>query len=157
MSKKDETYSISFTRGRNELECYCLYCGMLQVGSVNDISKSSHSLRHTRKFLHLHLTDCHLWLTIVKYHGPIPSLPVDIPLGTKVPLLSTNSCMLFFFLSCLIYKSFVMSEFFQRKLKDCSNLALVHIFDYYTSKCGHLEALAHNACKSIETSMRPIS
>jgi hypothetical protein len=129
---------------------------MLKVGSVNVIRKSSHSLRHTRKLLHLRLINYHLWFTIVKYHGPIPSLSMDIPLGTKVPLLSTNSCMLFFLYLVFTCKSFVMSKFFQRKLKDCSNLTLVHIFDYCTSKCGHLKALAHNAWKSIETSMLPI-
>ncbi len=56
---------------------------------MNDINQSSHSLRHIRKLLHLLLINNHLWFIIVKYHGPFPSLFVDIPLGTKVPLLST--------------------------------------------------------------------
>ncbi|CAK9192878.1 unnamed protein product [Sphagnum troendelagicum] len=58
---------------------------VLQVGSVNDISQSSHSLGHTGRLLRLRLTDGHLWLTAVEYH-PIPSLSVDIPPGTKVVL-----------------------------------------------------------------------
>jgi hypothetical protein len=60
---------------------------------MNDIGKSSHSLGHTRKLLRLRLTDGHLWLTIVKYHIPIPTLSMDIPLGTKF---SHDVC----FLSC---------------------------------------------------------
>jgi hypothetical protein len=87
---------------------------VVQVGSVNDISQSSHSLGHTGRLLRLRLTDGHLWLTAVEYH-PIPSLSVDIPPGTKVPLLSTNSCMLLFFCPVLTCKSFVMSEFFSEE------------------------------------------
>lgn len=43
------------------------------------------------------------------------------------------------------------------KLKDCNNLASIRIFDYCIRKCGHLDALAHNACKLVETSTLPIS
>jgi len=87
---------------------------MLQVGSVNDISQSSHGLGHTGRLLRLRLTDGHLWLTAVEYHS-IPSLSVDIPPGTKVPLLSTISCMLLIFCPVLTCRSFVMSEFFSEE------------------------------------------
>jgi hypothetical protein len=51
-----------------------------------------------------------------------------------------------------------MFEFFSEETQGSSNnLALVCIFEYHTSKCGHFKALTHNAYKLIKTSMLPIS
>ncbi len=90
-SQREMRLTQSLSQGEGiSLNVAACNVGILQVGSVNDISQSSHSLGHTGRLLRLRLTDGHLWLTAVEYH-PIPSLSVDIPPGTKVRLLSTNS------------------------------------------------------------------
>jgi hypothetical protein len=131
---------------------------MLQVGFVNDISQSNHNLGYTKRLLRYRFTNGHLWLTTIEYH-PIPSLFVDIPPSTKVypyyqPILA---CCYFFILFWLEDLLSCLKKKFKMKFKDCNNLASICIFDCCTSKCRHLYALAHNACKSIETSMLPAS